>query len=82
VNCEFGGAIRGYASFDADRLAALAADGRTGEPDLLGKGYLAMTIDPGPGMDRYQGIVALENATLADAALEYFRQSEQLPTFI
>ena len=41
-----------------------------------------MTIDPGGDMDRYQGIVALENATLADAAHTYFRQSEQLPTLI
>ena len=49
---------------------------------LLGKGHLAMTIDPGGGKDRYQGIVALEGGPLVDAAHTYFRQSEQLPTFI
>src|SRR5262249_46333475 len=48
----------------------------------LGAGHMAMTIDPGGGRDRYQGIVALERAPLLDAAHEYFRQSEQLPTFI
>ena len=33
-------------------------------------------------MERYQGIVALDGESLADAALTYFRQSEQLPTFL
>ena len=33
-------------------------------------------------MDRYQGIVALDGESLVDAALTYFRQSEQLPTFM
>ena len=41
-----------------------------------------MTIDPGAGMERYQGIVALTGTTLADAAHEYFDRSEQIPTFI
>ena len=49
---------------------------------LLGSGHVAMTIDPGGDMDRYQGIVALEREPLVDAAHTYFRQSEQLPTFI
>jgi molecular chaperone Hsp33 len=41
-----------------------------------------MTIDPGAGMERYQGIVGLAGKTLVDAAHEYFDQSEQIPTFI
>ncbi len=41
-----------------------------------------MTIDPGAGMESYQGIVPLDHEPLADAALNYFKQSEQLPTFI
>ena len=49
---------------------------------LLGTGHLAMTIDPGSGRDSYQGIVALEQEPLLTAAHAYFRQSEQLPTFI
>ena len=49
---------------------------------LLGTGHLAMTIDPGGGRDRYQGIVAVAREPLLKAAHEYFRQSEQLPTFI
>ena len=73
------GSLRGYASFDKDRCAAA---GEGGERALLGHGHLAMTIDPGGDMERYQGLVGLDNSTLTEAADAYFRQSEQLPTFI
>lgn len=76
------GALRGYASFDADRVAALAAAGRVDTGALVGAGRMAMTIDPGGERESWQGIVALEGGTLTDAAHTYFRQSEQLPTFI
>ncbi len=83
VQYTSGGDLRGYASFDAEKLAAVgAAGGRRTARELLGDGHLAMTIDPGPGMDRYQGVVALEGESLTDAADLYFRQSEQIPTFI
>ena len=82
VNYETAGTFRGYASYDAAKIAALEAGGKVNAGALLGKGHLAMTIDPGGDMDRYQGIVAIGNGTLSDAALEYFRSSEQLPTFI
>ncbi|MDP9127727.1 MAG: Hsp33 family molecular chaperone HslO [Pseudomonadota bacterium] len=49
---------------------------------LLGKGFLAFTVDQKNKDDRYQGIVALEGGTLAEAVQHYFRQSEQLPTGI
>ena len=39
-----------------------------------------MTIDQGPDMNRYQGLVALNGGSLEDAAHEYFRSSEQIPT--
>src|SRR3954451_12891243 len=39
-----------------------------------------MTIDQGPDMSRYQGLVALEGGGLEDAAHEYFLRSEQIPT--
>lgn len=76
------GSLRGYAAFDAARLAETGTASPIGQGALLGRGHMALTIDPGGRMDRYQGIVALENETLADAAHTYFRQSEQLPTFI
>jgi molecular chaperone Hsp33 len=76
------GKLRGYASFDkADaRLASTKDCGDQGA--LLGKGHVAMTIDPGDDRNRYQGVVPLEHEPLVEAAHTYFRQSEQLPTFI
>ncbi len=67
--------LRAYARFDAKRLEDGLDSGA-----LLGKGHLAMTIDQGPDMSRYQGLVALEGGTLEDAAHEYFLRSEQIPT--
>src|SRR5690606_1432800 len=43
------------------------------------EGVLAMTVDPREGQ-RYQGIVALEGADLAECLSVYFANSEQLPT--
>lgn len=67
--------LRAYARFDAKRLK----DGQD-SGTLLGKGHLAMTIDQGPDMSRYQGLVALDGGSLEDAAHEYFLRSEQIPT--
>lgn len=47
--------------------------------ELVGDAVLTITIDPTEGQ-RYQGIIALEGANLADALSHYFAQSEQLPT--
>lgn len=67
--------LRAYARFDKARLAPGLSSGA-----LLGHGHLAMTVDQGPDMSRYQGLVALEGGTLEDAAHEYFLRSEQIPT--
>ncbi len=75
------GHVRGYASYNRDDLPRKVNGAEHPKP-LLGDGHLAMTIDPGAGMERYQGIVALAGNTLVDAAHEYFDQSEQIPTFI
>ena len=70
--------VRGTARYtkqaveEAGRLAT--------ETELMGQGYLAMTVDQGQDMERYQGIVPLGEGTLADAAHTYFAQSEQIPT--
>jgi len=48
--------------------------------DLFGSGHLAITIDPGEGRERYQGIVELGEGGLADALANYFDRSEQLAT--
>lgn len=73
------GGIRGYAQFDAEKLAALQDDSFT---SIMGDGYVAFTIDQGPDMDPYQGIVPVEGHSLSDVALSYFARSEQIPTYI
>lgn len=77
------GAIRGYCSYDADRVAeASKGFARPGAKSLLGTGVFIMTVDQGPDMDRYQGITPIEGETLALCAEHYFAQSEQVPTRI
>lgn len=72
---ESSGALRGYATF-----RDMAEE--NGDAAIFGTGSLAMTIDPGQGLERYQGVVALEGQSISEAAHTYFQQSEQLPTFV
>lgn len=75
VDFDTPGRLRALARFDAQKLGFAA---RTDE--LIGKGHLALTIDQGNETSRYQGIVALQGQGLEEAAHQYFRQSEQIPT--
>ena len=79
--CDYkAGELRGYVDFDAERLAE--------GPDaptlfaLFGAGHLAITFDNAATGERYQGIVPLDGASLAEAAENYFVQSEQIPTVV
>ncbi|EJF91225.1 Hsp33 family molecular chaperone [Bartonella tamiae] len=74
--------IRGYARFDEERLKQAISDGQTAPEQLLGQGTLALTVDQGSHMQRYQGIVALDGSNLEEIARNYFLQSEQIPTDI
>ena len=79
------GKIRACARFDEERLNKGQALRKTsGEieqtPHLLGGGHLAFTVDQGPDTQLYQGIVDLQGKTLAECALRYFKQSEQIDT--
>jgi molecular chaperone Hsp33 len=67
--------LRALARFDA-KAVARAARG----DDLLGKGYLAFTIEPDGLSSRYQGVVELDGRGLQSAAGGYFERSEQIPT--
>lgn len=72
--------VRACARFDKQQVADAIAAGAPDAAALLGRGHLAMTIDQGTEMNRYQGLVALDGGTLEDAAHEYFLRSEQIPT--
>ena len=77
--CDYrAGAIRGYLSFDPD---AVITEGQTLDA-LFGDGHLAITLDQTAASERYQGIVPLEGASIAEAIEGYFANSEQLPTLI
>ena len=75
------GEMRGYASVKGeipDLHDVLTAP----VPKLLGQGYLAFTVDQGQHMERYQGIVALEGATLEECVHRYFEQSDQFSSAV
>jgi molecular chaperone Hsp33 len=69
--------LRAYAQFQPGDLRPEAT-----AAELLGKGHLALTIEQGGQMNRYQGVVPLDGMGLEAAAHQYFRQSEQIPTRI
>ena len=81
ADCNSSGHIRGYARWDEGQLKMINLDNcNPGAKDLLGGGTFSMTIDQGPDMDQYQGLAAIEGASLAACAEHYFAQSEQIPT--
>ena len=70
------GRLRGFVRYDAGR-----ADAHASTAALLGQGHMALTIENVQDGSRHQGLVALRTG-LAAAADEYFRQSEQIPSFV
>jgi molecular chaperone Hsp33 len=76
------GGLRGFAQLDRTRFRQLSEPQASSFRTLIGEGHLAMTIDPGGGAHRYQGIVAIEGDSIADCAHAYFQQSEQIATEI
>ncbi len=77
------GEVRAYAGFD--EAAVKKAAKRKKDLDnhyyhLLGKGYMAFTVDAGGYEHSYQGIVELTGSSIVDAAQHYFTQSEQIKT--
>ena len=79
--CDYrGGALRGYLRHDPPSAASLPAAPSLAQ--IFGQGYLAITFDQAVTGERYQGIVPLEGASLAEAAESYFSQSEQIPSLV
>lgn len=76
AECNHKGEVRAVARFDDDQVKhADRFDQR------FDNGRMAITMEPEKGQ-RYQGIVSLEGASLAECIEGYFAQSEQLPTRI
>src|ERR1700744_4044135 len=75
VQCTSGLGVRGLA-----RYRDLGDKPGTGIADLIGTGNLTVTLETDDGAQRYQGIVPISGARLADSLQIYFENSEQLPT--
>ncbi len=73
VECTSERSMRALAQWDGEISPAPLAD-------MLGDARLVMTIDPKKGKERYQGIVNIEGASVAEVLEHYFAQSEQLDT--
>lgn len=79
VDAVYGGALRGYAELSDEAAAEIRAMKEYSPRAMVGEdAYLAITLDPGAGMQRYQGIVALEGDSVEEALVNYFTHSEQL----
>jgi len=76
VDFEAPSHLRALARFDESAIQP----GRAAGQDLLGKGFLAFTIEPDGLSSRYQGVVELDGRGLQGAASTYFDRSEQIPT--
>ena len=81
------GKIRACANYDEDKiLKAQELRKTTGEiepaPHFMGEGILAFTVDQGAQTDLYQGIVDLQGKDLSECAMRYFKQSEQIETYL
>lgn len=81
------GVVRTAAKFDEQKMVAAQELRKTeGEleatPHWLGRGSLIFTIDQGKNTDLYQGIVDLKGKNLAECAMRYFKQSEQIDTYL
>lgn len=77
--------VSDYTSAGNVRACATVANDAVIDPrskNLLGKGYMAFTVDQGENTERYQGIVELKNNNLLDSMQDYFTQSEQIRTGI
>lgn len=79
VDAVYGGALRGYAEVNEAAAEKISEMKNPTPRAMVGEdSYLAITLDAGEDMQRYQGIVALEGDSVAEAFMEYFTRSEQL----
>ena len=79
------GVVRGYANYDESYDKVLNSDfsfNNLSFNDLVGSGYMALTIDQDKNKQSYQGVVELKGDSLASCAKSYFLQSVQVKTDI
>jgi molecular chaperone Hsp33 len=79
AQCTSGLGVRGLARYQ-EPAAGGEGGPQSGINDLIGAGNLTVTLETDDGAQRYQGIVPISGARLADSLQIYFENSEQLPT--
>lgn len=77
AECRNDKRIRAIAHVDKNQQPPKVSETNLGK--LLGKGQLAITIQPDKGK-QYQGVVPLGNDSIASSIENYFKRSEQIPT--
>ncbi|HEY6923502.1 MAG TPA: Hsp33 family molecular chaperone HslO [Steroidobacteraceae bacterium] len=83
AQCTHDFRLRAVANFDEAAVEGLASESQGGAAfrKLVGsEGRIVVTIESEERSQRYQGIVPLTGASLADSLETYFASSEQLPT--
>ena len=75
AQCTHDFKIRAVARFDRERIASQMRFNQ-----LVGQGQIVVTIESGAIGSRYQGIVSINESSLAASLDNYFNHSEQLPT--
>ncbi len=75
VQCSSDHEIRSMAKWEGDVTAEDVEK-------MMGKAYMAITIEPDGDKERYQGVVQLHGDKIEQAFEEYFNSSEQLATKI
>ncbi len=82
VDAVHGGGLRGYANLQENAETTIADMAKHSPSlsltDLMGTGYLAITLNMGRGIEPYQGIVPLEGDNFTHAVQHYFTQSQQI----
>ena len=81
------GKIRATAKYDIKAMEAAQALRKTegqieSTPHWLENGNLIFTIDQGKNTELYQGVVDLQGKNLEECALRYFKNSEQIDTYL
>jgi molecular chaperone Hsp33 len=83
AQCTHDFRLRAVANFDESAVAEVLSESQGGAAfrKLVGsEGRIVVTIESEERNQRYQGIVPLTGASLADSLETYFASSEQLPT--
>ena len=87
VDVTSDGKIRACADYNQEKIIHAQELRKTvGEiepaPHFMGEGVLAFTVDQGQNTQLYQGVVDLQGKNLSECAMRYFKQSEQIETYL